>query len=295
MKDQIMKELIPLTQNDCFTVFSRIKSGFDFPLHTHDEFELNLILNGKGVQRVVGDHIGELEDVELVLVGSGVPHAWFTHKCTNEEIREVTIQFHKDLIDEKLLRRNQLAFIRKMFEQSVRGILFSPETTRMLIDRLLNLNQKHGFDSVLELFSILHDLSVSRNMKFLSDVTFTANRTPSYNSRRIEKAMEYLHANFEKNITLGDVARLANMTETAFSRFFKTRTGINFIDSLNDIRLGHASRLLIETTGSVSEIAYNCGFNNMANFNRIFKRKKGCTPKEFRENYYKTSGVRVFI
>ncbi|RPD43994.1 AraC family transcriptional regulator [Paracnuella aquatica] len=295
MKDQIMKELIPLTQNDCFTVFSRIKSSFDFPLHTHDEFELNLILNGKGVQRVVGDHIGELEEVELVLVGSGVPHAWFTHKCTNEEIREVTIQFHKDLIDEKLLRRNQLAFIRKMFEQSVRGILFSPETTRMLIDRLLNLNQKHGFDSVLELFSILHDLSVSRNMKFLSDVTFTANRTPSYNSRRIEKAMEYLHANFEKNITLGDVARLANMTETAFSRFFKTRTGINFIDSLNDIRLGHASRLLIETTGSVSEIAYNCGFNNMANFNRIFKRKKGCTPKEFRENYYKTSGVRVFI
>jgi AraC-like DNA-binding protein len=295
MKDQIMKELIPLTQNDCFTVFSRIKSGFDFPLHTHDEFELNLILNGKGVQRVVGDHIGELEDVELVLVGSQVPHAWFTHKCKSEEIREVTIQFHKDLIDEKLLRRNQLSFIRKMFEQSVRGILFSPETTRMLIERLLNLNQKHGFDSVLELFSILHDLSVSRNMKFLSDVTFSANRSPSYSSRRIEKAMEYLHTNFEKNITLGDVARLANMTETAFSRFFKTRTGINFIDSLNDIRLGHASRLLIETTASVSEIAYNCGFNNMANFNRIFKRKKGCTPKEFRENYFNTAGVRVFI
>lgn len=295
MKEQILKELIPLTQHDCFTVFSRTKSAFDFPLHVHDELELNLIVNGKGVKRVVGSHIGEAGEVELVLVGSQLPHAWFTHKCTSTEIKEVTIQFHKDLLDEKLLRRHQLAFMQKMFEHSVRGILFSAGTTRQLIDRISNLNQKHGFDSVLELFSILHDLSISRNMQFLSDASFASSRPMAYNSRRIEKTMEYLNQNFDKSITLSDVARIANMTETAFSRFFKARTGVNFIDSVNDIRLGHASRLLIETTASVSEVAYNCGFNNMANFNRIFKRKKGCTPKEFRDNYHKSAGVRVFI
>jgi AraC-like DNA-binding protein len=194
-----------------------------------------------------------------------------------------------------LLKRNQLAFIRKMFEHSARGILFSKETANQLTDRLQSLNQKHGFDSVLELFSILHDLSISRNMHLLSDTTFNNNKPSSYNSRRVEKTMEYMNQNFDKPISLSEVARIANMTETAFSRFFKARTGTNFIDSLNDIRLGHASRMLIETTESISEVAYHCGFNNMANFNRIFKKKKGCTPKEFRESYSKSAGRRVFI
>lgn len=83
------------------------------------------------------------------------------------------------------------------------------------------------------------------------------------------------------------------MTEVSFSRFFKNRSGKTFINSLNDIRLGHASRMLIDTTHSVSEIAYNCGFNNISNFNRIFKKKKGCTPKEFKEGY--SVGSRIFI
>ncbi|HEX2535120.1 MAG TPA: AraC family transcriptional regulator [Chitinophagaceae bacterium] len=295
MKEQILKEIIPLTQSDCFTVFSRVKTHFDFPIHFHDEYELNLIVNGAGAQRVVGDHIGVIDDVELVLVGPNLQHAWFTHQCAGTEIREVTIQFHKDFIDEKMLKRNQLSFIRRMFEQSARGILFSRETARQLIGRVQGLNQKHGFDGVLELLSILHDLSVSRNLQLLSDATFTQTRISSFNSRRVEKTMEYIGQNYDKAITLGEVSRIANMTPTAFSRFFKARTGTNFIDSLNEVRLGHAARLLIETTGSISEVAYSCGFNNIANFNRIFKKKKGCTPKEFRENYSKTAGVRVFI
>jgi AraC-like DNA-binding protein len=295
MKDDLLREIIPLTQNDCFTVFTRVKSSFDFPLHYHDELELNLILNAKGAQRMVGDHIGEIDEIELVLAGSNLQHAWFTHKCTSEEIREVTIQFHKDLLDEKMLKRNQLAFIRKMFELSARGILFSKETARQLTDRLLNLNQMHGFDSVLELLSILHDLSISRNMQLLSNSAFNNNKPFSYNSRRVEKTMEYMNQHFDKPIALSEVAKIANMTETAFSRFFKARTGANFVDSLNEIRLGHACRMLIETTESVSEIAYHCGFNNMANFNRIFKKKKGNTPKEFRESYSKTAGRRLFI
>jgi AraC-like DNA-binding protein len=295
MKEEILKELIPLTQSDCFTVFSRLKQNFDFPLHYHDELELNMIVNAKGAQRVIGDHISEIGEIELVLVGSNLQHAWFSHKCKSKEIREVTIQFHKDLLDERILKRNQLSFIRRMFEQSARGISFSQETATALIDRIVTLNQKHGFDGVLELLSILHDLSVSRNMQLLSDASFNNIKNFSYNSRRVEKTMVYLNANFDKPITLSDVAKVANMTQTAFSRFFKTRTGTNFIDSLNDIRLGHASRMLIETTETVSEIAYNCGYNNIANFNRLFKKKKNCTPKEFRESYNKSTGLRVFI
>lgn len=292
MNTNIIREITPLTQNDCFTLFSREKKEFSFPLHYHEELELNFITNAKGAKRIVGDHIEVIDDLELVLVGPNLYHAWFTHQCKSQEIREVTIQWHKDLFDDKLLRRNQLSFIRNMFERSHKGILFSQETARALSPRIMSLNQKSGFDSVLELMSILHDLSISRNMRTLSDASFT-NEPFSYNSRRIEKAFEYMNNNYDKSIALGEVAKLVSMTEVSFSRFIKKRTGNTFIDSLNEIRLGQASRMLIDTTHSISEISYNCGFNNISNFNRIFKKKKGCTPKEFRENF--TSGTRVFI
>ncbi|WP_431213130.1 AraC family transcriptional regulator [Puia sp. P3] len=292
MSTNIIREITPLTQNDCFTIFSRLKKEFSFPLHYHEELELNLIINAKGARRIVGDHIDTIDDMELVLVGPNLYHAWFTHQCKSEEIREVTIQWHKDLFEDKLLRRNQLSFIRSMMERSKKGILFSRETTEALAPRILSLNQKQGFDSVLELLSILHDLSTSRNMRTLSDASFT-NQHFTYNSRRIEVAFEYMNSNYDKQISLGEVAKMVNMTEVSFSRFVKKRTGNTFIDSLNEIRLGHASRMLIDTTHSISEISYHCGFNNISNFNRIFKKKKTCTPKEFRENY--NSGTRVFI
>jgi AraC-like DNA-binding protein len=292
MKNTLLREITPLTQSDCFTLFSRVKSEFDFPLHYHEEFELNFIQNAKNARRVIGDHIEDIDEMELVLVGSNLQHAWFTHHCKSNEIREITIQFHKDLFDDKLLRRNQLSFIRTMLEKSLRGILFSKETTQQVAPRIMELNQMQGFDSVLELMSILHDLSISRNMRILSDASFNNTEQYTYNSRRIEKTLEYMNHNFDKPITLNEVARLANMSDAAFSRFFKQRTGNTFIDSLTEIRLGHASRMLIDTTQSIAEVAYHCGFNNISNFNRIFKKKKSCTPKDFRESF---SGTRIFI
>ena len=291
LKTEILKEITPLTAGDCFTIFDRHKAVFDFPLHYHEEYELNFIANAKGARRVIGDHVQEIGDLELVLVGPNLPHVWENHRCKSKKIHEVTIQFHKDLFDEKFLRRYQLRYIREMLERSAKGIFFSKETAKQLGPRLIALKQKHGFDSVLELLSIMHDLSISRNIRTLSDASFN-NTELSYNSRRVEKVMEYINANFERTISLAEVARLTNMTEVSFSRFFKQRTGISFTDSLTEVRLGHASRKLIDTTENISELAFHCGFNNMSNFNRIFKKKKGCTPKEFRENL---SGKRVFV
>ena len=291
MTSNVMREITPLMPNDCFTIFSKLKEKFDFPLHYHEEYELNLVLNAKGAKRVVGGHIEVIDDVELVLIGTNLYHSWFTHECRSEEIIEITIQFHKDLFDEKFLKRNQLSFIKNMLEHSQRGILFSRETALAIKERLLAMDKKTGFDSVLELFSVLHDLSVSRNMRSLSDFSFS-NEKFYYASRRIEKVFEFMNTNYNKPVTLAEVARIANMPEASFSRFIKKRTGKTFIDSLNEIRLGHASRLLIDTTNTIAEIAYKCGFNNISNFNRVFKRKKFCIPKEFRETY---TGNRVFI
>jgi AraC-like DNA-binding protein len=292
----IYREITPLTPFDCFTFFSREKKDFDFPLHHHEEFELNLIINGKGVKRIIGDHIGVIDDAELVLVGSHLPHGWFTHHYAWVEskplIQEITIQFHRDLFDEKFLLRNQLFFIKSLFEKASNGILFSKETVQRIYPRLVNLSKTKDFMSVLELMAILHELSISKDMLSLSNSTFKDNEAIHINSRRLENVFAYMQTNFTQDIPLSKVAQIAGMTEVSFSRFIKKRTGKTYIESLNEIRLGHASRMLIETTHAIAEIAYKNGFNNLSYFNRIFKNKNGITPKEFRENY---SGTKTFI
>ncbi len=169
---KILREITPLTQSDCFTIFSRTKREFDFPLHFHDEYELNFIQNAAGAKRVVGDHVEEIGNIELVLIGPNLQHGWFTNKCKGKLIKEITIQFHRDLFDEKFLQRNQMSFIRTLLKRSTRGILFSRNTATAIMPRLVQLPQKHGFDSVLELMSVLHDLSTSRNLRTFSDVIF---------------------------------------------------------------------------------------------------------------------------
>src|SRR5512133_1991952 len=128
-------------------------------------------------------------------------------------------------------------------------------------------------------------------MQILSQATPTE-KLPDVKSRRLEKAFEFIRGNYEKELSLKEVANIVNMPEGSFSRFFKKRSGRTFIESLNEIRLGHASRMLITTTQTIAEISYKCGFNNLSYFNRVFKRKNGCTPSEFRDNY---ADSKVFI
>ncbi|RYG26123.1 MAG: AraC family transcriptional regulator, partial [Chitinophagaceae bacterium] len=103
MFKEVLREITPLTINDCFTFFSRKKTAFTFPLHTHEEYELNLILNAAGTKRVIGDHVDVIDAEELVFVGPNLPHGWFTHQCESPEIHEITIQFHRELISSTFL------------------------------------------------------------------------------------------------------------------------------------------------------------------------------------------------
>jgi AraC-like DNA-binding protein len=286
----LIREITPLTQSDCFSIYSRTKKELDIPVHTHDDMELTLIVNGKGTKRVVGNHQAEIGAMELILLGADVPHGWLKHKCKSTEIKQVTLQFHKDLFDEKLLNRNQLVNIKNMFVQAGRGILFPIETVERISESLLDLADQNGFASVLAFLSILNELSLSHNTRLLAEPDFKKS-TSTDTSSRIERVFEFMTAHYSVQVTLAEVSKIANMPEASFSRFIKQRTGYTFIDSLNEIRLGHVSRLLMESNEPVAEIAYKCGFNNIANFNRTFKRKKGCTPKEFRES---NSGKSVF-
>lgn len=285
MSRSILKESPPLTKADCFSLYARYKTEFNFPVHYHEEYELNFIENAKGVRRVVGSSMEEIDSLELVLVGPNIPHAWFTYKCTSESIFEITIQFHRDLFHEIFLKRNQLNFIRNLFERSLKGVSFSRRTIERVAPRLKALAEKEGFESVLDLMAVLHELSLSPDSRTLSD-DVTYNTELIYNdSERVEKVVAFINENFSRTIRLAEAAELAEMAETAFSRFFRAKTGITFVDYLNDIRIGHASRLLIDTISPIAEIAQECGFTSLTNFNRIFKKRKGLVPKDFREKH----------
>ena len=289
----VFREVTPLSTEDCFVIINRTKTEFSYPIHVHPEYELNFIENAKGAQRIVGDSIEEIDNLELCLIGNEcLEHAWMTYHCESKEIHEITIQFHKDLFLESLLNKKQFHSIAVMLENAKKGMSFSRSVIEKVKDKLDFLNKgQNGFYSVLELLTILYELSNDENSRILCSSTFNK-QDDSSESRRIQKVITYLNCNYHKEIRLLDVANHVNMSEVSFSRFMKKRTGKNYIEYLNDLRLGIASRFLIDTSKTVAEISYECGYNNLSNFNRIFKKRKGFTPKEFRENYSK---MRIMI
>lgn len=275
----IEREITPVSHSDYFIILYHENAEFDFPFHYHPECELNLVLNSSG-KRIVGDSIENYAHFDLVLVGSNTPHKW-TGNSENKNCKVITIQFSPDIFPSTLLDKNLMSPIKLLLENSDKGIVFSKETINNIKTKIIELSNMHGFDSILAFQSIIFDLALSRNQKLLSSRSFLDEVDKPY-SRRIKKVIDYVNKNYTENIKLIDVAELVAMTETAFSHFFKKRTSKSFSDYLIDIRIGHASKELLETNNSITEICYNCGFNNISNFNRIFKKKKGFAPKEFR-------------
>lgn len=283
MSKKIHREITQLSHGDSFLVYSRIKDDFNYPLHFHPEYELNFIHKGKGVRRVIGNHIGEISDYELVLVGPNLPHCWEIHNCQNEGIHEITVHIQKDLLDETLLSRSVFKPIKDMLKTSLQGISFSEETIKAIMPRLKELPKKGGINYFLEFVSILHDLSISEDQKVLS--TSISNLDNYDKSDKIKKVQKHVQENFQRKISLGEISSLVNMTSVSFNRFIKKRTGKTFVAYVNSMRISHASKLLIETDLSVGEIAFKCGFNNLANFNRMFKKIKNNTPSEFKTEF----------
>lgn len=281
----IITEITPLSEKDCFYLVDRTKDEFTFPIHHHSEFELNFVEGCHGARRIVGDSIEELGDLDLCLVGHGIEHGWEQHKCTSPKVREITIQFQSDLFGDTLLNKNQMAAIRHMLKDSQKGIAFSLRTIMHVytrLERLVALDS--GFHQMIEFLEILHELATDDERRFLSSQTFSR-PDGSSDSRRVAKAQEYINKHYREEIRLNDLAELVGMTGSSFSRFFKLRTGRSISDYIIDVRLGYATRALMDSTTSIAEICYECGFNNVSNFNRIFRKKKNCSPKEFRELY----------
>jgi len=286
---RIIHEITPLMGKDVLYIADRRKKEFTYPIHNHEVYELNFVEHAAGVRRIVGDSSEVIGEYDLVLITSpDLEHVWEQHECKSEEIREITVQFDFPMGEDSFLGKTPFLPMQKMLNEARKGLCFPVSAIMRVYDKLDSLSSiKEGFYAVMQFLTILYELSKCGGARSLASSSF-AKIAVEDDSRRILKVKNFISKNFMDEIRLAQLADIAGMSPSAFSRFFKLHTGRNLTDYIIDMRLGAASRMLVDTSRSISEICFCCGFNNLSNFNRIFKKKKGCSPSEFRENYHKT-------
>jgi len=274
---------------DVLYIADRHKKEFTYPIHNHEVYELNFVEHAKGVRRIVGDSNEVIDEYDLVLITSpDLEHVWEQNNCQSDDIHEITIQFDLDLSDSGMFGRNPFNSMKRMMSEARKGLAFPMDAIMKVYNMLITLSQeKDGFYAFRQFLTILYELSRCDGARTLATSSFSKVEVES-DSRRVLKVKNYISKHYMDEVRLATLADIAGMSPSAFSRFFKLHTGRNLSDYIIDMRLGYATRKLVDSTHSISEIGFSCGFNNLSNFNRIFKKKKGCSPSEFRENYHKT-------
>lgn len=278
--NEIQQEIVPITQDDLFVIKNHPNAKFDYPIHCHPEYEINLVMNTSGI-RVVGDDEEAFDELDLVMTGPFVPHVWKSELVTNHVI---TIQFSSDLLSFQMINKRLFMPIRQLLIDSMQGLHFYGSEAERIRNEIVEITRMQGFQTATKFLNILNLLAYSPRRKLVSNMYESENLVNSSKSRRITKACKYIEENISQKISLSDVAMLVNMSDSAFSHFFKKKTGISFITYVNNLRVAKACDLLASTSLSASEICYDCGFNNKSNFIRIFTKRKNMTPIEYRNH-----------
>ena len=276
----IQQEITPIGQEDLYIVLDHHNADFDYAMHFHSDYEITMVTNNRG-KRIIADSVTVYLYIDLLMVVPSIPHRLTCAKNV-KHAHVITIQFHREIFDYPILNKKVFHSIRNLLSISSLGIEFSKETIDSVKEDIYSLSSKQGLESALEFFRILNTLALCEGKSIIladSDIELTMRQSKS---RRISKVLEYVNKNFNQDISLSVVAEIIGMSESAFSHFFKKKTNRNFIDYLNDIRIGYAAMMLYETTHSIAEVCYASGFKNISNFNRTFKNKKGQTPSDYR-------------
>lgn len=286
---KLIIEIPPISGKDCYYMQERHKPCFNYPLHKHDAFELNFVENCAGARRIVGDNIEVLGDYDLAFVGSNLEHVWEQSDCKSESIHEITIQMPNDLFAPSALNRRIMQPVKEMFEAARVGIAFGMKAIMTVYDRLNSIAKSEpSFHTMQIMEAIIYDLATSGDYHCLSSSHYSHTDVP-VTSRRIQVIKDYIDNHYHEEVRMDTLSGLVNMTPNALSRFFKQRTNRSISNYINDVRIGQATLLLVDSTMTVVEISYKCGFNSISNFNRTFKSVKGVTPTEFRESYKKNA------
>ncbi len=288
-----MKPLLEAPRSSLYhsslVVFERRESSYAWNWHYHPEIELTYIHQGSGT-RLIGDHSDSYRPGDLVLLGSNLPHTWFTTgtkaAAPLDRHQAVVLQLRPRMFPETLLTLPEFSAIRHLLDRASRGLLFSRAMGRKMGARLKNLVDQDGLGRWLGVVAILSELAENPG-HVLASTGYHHDRSYRLSSR-IERVTNYLDHHYGENVPLVQMAALCGLSPCAFSRFFRKMTHQTFVDYRNSCRVRAVCRLLGETDLSITEIAYKCGFGNMANFNRRFLREKKMVPRDYRRLYNPT-------
>ena len=277
---EIQQEICPINGEDLFIILDHINAKFEYAIHCHPEYEINVVINTHGT-RVIGDSEESFSGLDFVMIGPYIPHVW---KSTKEENHVVTIQFSPELLDFPIMNKRLFLPIKQLLEDSRQGLQFYGPDAERIKDEIVELTRIQGFQTATMFLNILNSLAHAPRRKLVSNMYESENLIHQSKSRRISKVCRHIEENISHKISLSDAAKLVNMSDSAFSHFFKKQTSISFITYVNNLRVAKACDLLANTNLSASEICYDCGFNNKSNFIRLFTKRKNMTPIEYRNH-----------
>jgi AraC-like DNA-binding protein len=258
---------------------------FDEQWHFHPELELIYLIKSRGV-RFLGDNIADFSDGELVLTGPNLPHLWrndpqYYVSKKKDCVDVIIIQFRESFMGNDFLSGNEASRIKQLFNLSKQGILFTGEGRAKVIKLIRKLPEKTGLEQVIDLLTILNHLSEEKEFHLISG-PFHQSPFRESEHERINNVSRFLMDHYQENITLGQVAAIANMSPNAFCRYFKKRTNKSLIQFLNEIRISYACKLMIHDKKKISEISMSCGFKSLTLFNRQFRQIMKMNPRKYR-------------
>lgn len=261
---------------------------FDPNWHFHSEFQLFIVMQGSGT-RFIGDHVQPFKPGDLVLTGPNLPHLWrsdpeYFDGDPTLWTEGVVIYFPEDFFGNRFLQKVEMARVRQLLMRASRGISFNRATGGIVTNMMVDLQDKADFDAIVGLLKILQVLADSEDYTLLANPEYS-NTLKESDTERMNKVHAYVMKNFRDRITLEEVAALANMTPSSFSRYFKTHANKTFSEFLTGIRIGYSCKLLVEKKLSITEACYESGFNTVSNFNRQFKTYTQSTPLEYRKRF----------
>lgn len=254
--------------------------------HHHPEYELCYIKKGRG-KRMIGDNIDRFEEEDLVLVGPHLPHEWLCDKnyyLPNNDFagNGIVIQFKYDFLGTRFFEIPENETLQTLLLQSARGIKFFGETRDMigeLMRKSIHINRTEQLYILLSIFRIM---TISKEYQFLASPELKDSFNKNEN-QPMQKALEYIHQNFQNPINVNQILNITNMSNTSFCLAFKKCYRMPFKKYLNSIRIGYACRLLEHDSINIAQVAYSSGFENISLFNRHFKKIKKMTPREYKQ------------
>jgi AraC-like DNA-binding protein/mannose-6-phosphate isomerase-like protein (cupin superfamily) len=277
----LLENLTSKRGQDAFMAITVNQPKFNFYWHYHPEYELTLIVNGKG-RRLIGDSHENFENGDLVLIGPGLPHTWVSDSGIKGKSEAIVIQFSENFM-ERFAGLEELTAIHKLLLRAKQGILFKGKIPASSMEQIKLLPEKMGLEKITLLLHILHELSKVKSLSLAS--SFYQPLKGKENENRINKVCQYVQKFANESLTIHKAAALIHLSPSAFCKFFKRITGKTFSDYVNDIRIANVCSQLMATDKQVAEIAYGNGFESLTYFNRVFLKKKGVSPSQYRLNH----------